>query len=64
MNNGFAWNRKYLISRVFQRDRDPNCLTLKEVFEKVDFEKNQQTTKEYENYPEGKELRIFHLMTQ
>ena len=29
---------------------------LKEFFTKVDFEKNQQTTKKYENYPGGKEL--------
>ena len=30
-------------------------LFLKYVFEKVDFEKNQQTTKIDENYPAGKE---------
>ena len=29
---------------------------LKEFFEKVDFEKNQQTTKRMENYPVGEEL--------
>ena len=32
-------------------------LSLKELFEKVDFETNQQTTKIMQNYPEGKALR-------
>ena len=32
---------------------------LKEFFEKVDFEKNQQTTKKPEKYPACKELNNF-----
>ena len=32
-------------------DLDTNCLTLKEFFEKVDLEKNQQTTKKDEKLP-------------
>ena len=40
-------------------DLDPNCFDtlmvfLKEYFEKVDFEKNQQTTKNMQNYPGAK----------
>ena len=30
---------------------------MKEFFKKVDFEKNQQTTKKHENFPGGKGLR-------
>ena len=32
---------------------------LKEFFEKIDFEKNQQMTKKHEKFPRGKELRMF-----
>ena len=32
-------------------DQDINCLTLKEFFKKVDFDKNQQSTKNYAKYP-------------
>ena len=36
-------------------DLDPNCLTLmvflKEFFEKINFEKNRQTTQKMQNYP-------------
>ena len=31
---------------------------LKECFQKVDFEKIQQTTKNFKNYPVGKELNV------
>ena len=47
-------------------DLDPNCLTLmvflKGLFKKVDFLKNQQTTKKknMKNYPVSKELRKIH----
>ena len=34
---------------------------LKEFFEKVDFEKNQQTTKKHENYSGGKELKAIFI---
>ena len=35
---------------------DTQMVILKEFFEKIDFEKNQQTTKNMKNYSEGKEL--------
>ena len=34
---------------------------LKEFFKKVDFEKNQQTTKNMKNFPGGKELTSFDI---
>ena len=34
----------------------PQMVFLKDFFEKVDFEKRQQTTNKHENVPEGKEL--------
>ena len=34
---------------------------LKEFFEKVDFEKNQQMTKSMENYPVGNRVNVTHL---
>ena len=44
-------------------DMDPNrfdtlIVFLKELYEKVNFEKNQQTTKKHENYPACKELKV------
>ena len=46
-------------------DLDPNCLTLtvflKEFFEKVDFEKNQQTTKEHEKLPSRQRVKAWYL---
>ena len=46
-------------------DLDSNCLTLwvflKDFLEKVDFEKNQQTTKKHENYPAVKELILYYI---
>ena len=35
---------------------DTQMVFLKEFFEKVDFEKNQQMTKEHKNFPGGNEL--------
>ena len=37
-------------------DLDPNCLTLKYLFEKVNFEKCQQTTKKHEKKTACKEF--------
>ena len=37
-----------------------NCIPEKNCSKKIDFEKkNQQTTKSMQNYPVGKELRLF-----
>ena len=47
-------------------DLNPNCLTLivylKEFFEKIDFEKNQQTTKKREKFPRGQRVKGCMLM--
>ena len=53
-------------ARHFVRpDLDPNCLTLiaflKEFFEKVDFEKNQQTTKKHAKLPSRQSVNEVHV---
>ena len=49
-------------STKFWPDLDPNCLTLmvflKEFFEKVDFEKNQQATESLEKNPRGQRVKV------
>ena len=46
----WAWSGNKLL--------DTLMVFLKEFFEKVDFEKNQRTTKSMKNFPGGKELNI------
>ena len=47
-------------------DLDSNCLTLmvllKEFFEKVDFEKNQQTSKKHEKLPRMQRVKHMQLV--
>ena len=40
-----------------QSDLDPNLVFLKEFFQNVDFEKNQQTTKKHEKLPMGQRVK-------